>query len=261
MERMLLTAVEYFPKRSVENVPLSALGPSVGRRVEFQPWSEHQPEHQNAVQGILRARVRDSGHQLGRLRPRSPLCAYPSNGGGAVIEWERRVILKHYLDQGLSHTAIARKLGVNRRTIYRLVRSGQLERDLEAEQARYRPRPPVRKKLDAYTPIIAARLEAYPELSCIRLFQEVRAAGYTGGLTQLKLFVRQVRPKAPVEAIIRFETPPAKQGQVDFGRFVLPWGIRYGLLVVLGYSRLLWLRFFRRQDMRTLMLGLEEAFH
>jgi transposase len=32
------------------------------------------------------------------------------------------------------------------------------------------------------------------------------------------------------------------------------------LLVVLGYSRLLWLRFFPRQDMRTLMLGLEEAF-
>src|SRR5690606_4884834 len=170
-------------------------------------------------------------------------------------------ILKHYLDQGLSHTAIARRLGVNRRTIYRLVRSGQLERDLEAEQACYRPRPPVGKKLDAYKPIIAARLEAYPELSCVRLLEEIRAAGYTGGLTQLKLFVREVRPKAPVEAVVRFETPPARQGQVDFGRFVLPWGIRYGLLVVLGYSRLLWLRFFRRQDMRTLMVGLEESFH
>jgi transposase len=30
--------------------------------------------------------------------------------------------------------------------------------------------------------------------------------------------------------------------------------------VVLGYSRLLWLRFFPRQDMRTLFSGLEEAF-
>lgn len=178
-----------------------------------------------------------------------------------MIEWERRVILKHYLDQGLTHTDIARKLGVNRRTIYRLVRSGQLERDLEAEQARYRPRPPVVRKLDRYRDIIKSRLEAYPELSGVRIFQEVRAAGYTGGMTQLRLLVRELRPQPPIEPVIRFETPPAKQAQVDFARFVLPWGIRYALLVVLCYSRLLWLRFYRREDMRTLMLGLEEAFH
>ena len=36
--------------------------------------------------------------------------------------------------------------------------------------------------------------------------------------------------------------------------------MRYALLVVLGYSRLLWCRFYPRQDMRTLMDGLEEAF-
>lgn len=32
------------------------------------------------------------------------------------------------------------------------------------------------------------------------------------------------------------------------------------LLLVLGFSRLLWLRFFARQDMRTLFQGLAEAF-
>jgi hypothetical protein len=47
---------------------------------------------------------------------------------------------------------------------------------------------------------------------------------------------------------------------VDFGKFRLPWGVRHCLLVVLGYSRLLWISFVRRQDMRTLFLGLEEAF-
>ena len=36
--------------------------------------------------------------------------------------------------------------------------------------------------------------------------------------------------------------------------------MRYALLVVLGYSRLLWCRFYPRQDMATLMDGLEEAF-
>lgn len=37
-------------------------------------------------------------------------------------------------------------------------------------------------------------------------------------------------------------------------------GKRYALLVVLGYSRLLWCRFSPRQDMRTLLTGLEDAF-
>jgi len=40
----------------------------------------------------------------------------------------------------------------------------------------------------------------------------------------------------------------------------MPWGVRYGLVVTLGYSRLLWLQFYPRQDMRTLFTGLEAAF-
>jgi len=40
---------------------------------------------------------------------------------------------------------------------------------------------------------------------------------------------------------------------VDFGTFQLPWGRRHALLVVLGYSRLLWMRFFARQTMTTLI--------
>ncbi|WP_419942116.1 hypothetical protein [Candidatus Palauibacter sp.] len=47
---------------------------------------------------------------------------------------------------------------------------------------------------------------------------------------------------------------------MDFAHFRFPWGRRYALLVVLGYSRLPWLRFYPRQDMPTLMRGLEAAF-
>jgi transposase len=103
-------------------------------------------------------------------------------------------------------------------------------------------------------------LAAYPQLSAVRVLDEIRAAGYTGGYTQLKDFVRLVRPALPPAPVIRFETPPGRQAQVDFARFRFPWGVRYALLVVLGYSRLLWCRFYARQDMRTLIGGLEEAF-
>jgi len=172
---------------------------------------------------------------------------------------ERRVLLKDYLDQGLSKTAIAERLGISRGTVYHWITTGQLERDLDTE-VHYRPRPPVPTKLDPYKPLIETRLAEFPELTATRLFDEVRAAGYRGSLTQLKLFVRRVRPQPPPEPVRRFETAPGKQAQVDFARFRLPWGVRYALLVVLGYSRLLWLRFYPRQDMTTLFTGLEAAF-
>ena len=59
---------------------------------------------------------------------------------------------------------------------------------------------------------------------------------------------------------MRFETPAGYQGQVDFAHIRLPWGTRYALVVVLGYSRLLWIRLFPRQRMDELIEGLEQAF-
>lgn len=172
---------------------------------------------------------------------------------------ETRMLLRHYLEQGASKSALARQLGLSRDTIHRWIRDGDLDRDLEAA-VRYGPRPAVPTKLDAYKAIIEARLATYPQLSAVRLLDEIRAAGYTGGYTQLKAFVRGVRPVRPPEPVVRFETPAGRQAQVDFARFRFPWGVRYALLVVLGYSRLLWCRFYPRQDMRTLMDGLEDAF-
>ena len=40
----------------------------------------------------------------------------------------------------------------------------------------------------------------------------------------------------------------------------MPWGKRYALVVVLGYSRLLWFKFYPRQTLATVISGLEEAF-
>lgn len=177
-----------------------------------------------------------------------------------MIGREKRMLLRHYLEEGLSKSEISRRLDVSRDTIHRLIRTGQLDRDLEAEPVRYAPRPAVQTKLGPYRAMILARLEAYPRLSAVRLLEEVGAAGYTGGYTQVKEFVRTVRPRETPEPVVRFETPAGHQAQVDFGEFKFPWGKRYALVVVLGFSRLLWLRFFKRQDMRTLFQGLEEAF-
>src|SRR5215471_9613174 len=107
---------------------------------------------------------------------------------------ETRMLLKHYLEQGTSKSALARQLGVSRDTIHRWIRAGDLDRDLDDAPVRYGPRPAVATKLDAYTSIVEARLAAYPELSAVRIFDEIRGAGYAGGYTQLKALVRRVRP-------------------------------------------------------------------
>ncbi|MCY3830101.1 MAG: IS21 family transposase [Rhodospirillaceae bacterium] len=170
------------------------------------------------------------------------------------------MLLKHYLDQGVSKAELSRRFGVNRRTIHNWVTTGQLDRELSAGARAYTPRPPVAHKLDPYKPIIDARLEAFPKLSAKRLFDEVRAAGYTGCYVRVNDYVRETRPRETVEPVIRFDTPAGRQGQVDFGSFTLPRGRRHALLVVLGYSRLLWLHFYPRQTMTVLIEALESAF-
>lgn len=173
--------------------------------------------------------------------------------------WDKLVLLKHLLEQGLSKTAIADQAGVSRGLIYHLLRTGQLDRDLAAPRPA-RSRPPGRQRLDPYKAIIVARLDTYPALSAVRLFAECRAAGYPGSYTQLRAYVRRVRPAPAAEPDVRFETDPGHQAQVDFAEVRLPWGKRYALLVVLGYSRLLWVGFYPRQTMQALMHGLEAAF-
>ncbi len=177
-----------------------------------------------------------------------------------MIGRETRVLLRHYLEQGASKAEVARRLGVSRRTVHRWIASGQLDRELDDEAVRYEPRRQAPSKLDPYKEIIEARLTAYPELSAVRLYREVRSAGYEGGYDQVKRYVREVRPREPAEPVRRFETPPGHQGQVDFADFRLPWGKRHALVVVLGYSRLMWLGYYERQTMRVVMRGLESSF-
>ena len=52
-----------------------------------------------------------------------------------------RVLLRHYLEQGLSKTGIACTLGVSRRTVYHWIDTGQLDREMDGGPATYGPRP------------------------------------------------------------------------------------------------------------------------
>ncbi len=187
------------------------------------------------------------------------ILAFLYDMGGAMFGTEERVLLRRYVKDGMKKAEIARRIGIGRRTVYRWIAAGELDRDADRATA-YGPRPRRPSKLDPYKGIVRARLVEYPRMSAVRLFEEVRAAGYPGGYDQVKRYARRVRSNEPEEAVRRFETDPGVQGQVDFAEFRLPWGKRHALVVVLGYSRLIWLRFYERQTMPVVIRGLESSF-
>ena len=85
----------------------------------------------------------------------------------------------------------------------------------------------------------------------------------------LRTIEREVAPlrrelKAEARATIRFETPPGKQLQIDFGeRRVLIGGDAarvYLFVATLGYSRRLYVRAFRNERQESWFAGLEGAF-
>jgi transposase len=155
--------------------------------------------------------------------------------------------------QGLSVSAIARRVGIDRKTVRKYI-----ERGLEPPS--YGPRQPRARRLEPFEAYLQQRVVAYPGLTASRLLREIKEHGYGGGYTAVTDFLREVRP-APVPPFeVRFETPPGEQAQVDFAQFEVifadePEAVRKVWLfsLVLGYSRLIWARFVAHQDLQTVL--------
>jgi len=170
-----------------------------------------------------------------------------------MLSKEEMIMLQHYLKEGLPKTVIANKLGISRKTVQRHVNQ-------DIGTSGYQPRPAKPTLLDRYRDYVRDRLALYPELTAARLLTEIQTLGYAGKYTQLKAYVRLIRPRLPVEIEQRFEVTPGQQAQVDFATFKTDFGTVYALLVVLSWSRVLWSRFYFHQDQITVLGGLNRAF-
>ncbi len=155
--------------------------------------------------------------------------------------------------QGAGVSAIARRTGLDRKTVRKAIASG-------LEPPVYSPRPPRVTQLQPFEPYLRERLAAVPELSGSRLFRELGALGYRGGYTAVTDLLREIRPAAPPPFELRFETPAGQQAQVDFARFETEFADEPGVVrivwlfsLVLGHSRMMWGRFVLRQDLPTLL--------
>lgn len=64
------------------------------------------------------------------------------------------------------------------------------------------------------------QVAAHPDwIPATVLQREIAAQGYQGGTSQLRAFLRGIRPTLPVDPVVRFETAPGEQMQVDWVEF------------------------------------------
>jgi transposase len=120
-------------------------------------------------------------------------------------------------------------------------------------------------RLDPYLPFIRDTLTQYPRLRATRLFEMVRARGYTGSVVQLRRVVHLIRPAIPAPVYRRLTTLPTEEAQVDWGAFGairIGHGVRplSGFVMVLSYSRAVSALFTLDQTLESFLRGHVDAF-
>ncbi len=143
------------------------------------------------------------------------------------------MIKAHLLkEQGYKQHEIAEKLGVTDRTVRNYLKSAPRQRKNRDYSS----------KLDPYRGFIKALIEEKPFYNCELLLPRLRNMGFTGGISILRDYVGSLRARILTEAVIRFETEPGFQAQMDWKELGRSWiDGRYQKLYMftmsLGFSR------------------------
>jgi transposase len=150
-----------------------------------------------------------------------------------------------------STRTIARELAISRSTVRRVLAAFEAQRSGDPQPARAK-RP---SKLDAWQPMIRDLLARYPNMTAARIYEELRAQGFTGRSTIVRELVSELRPRL-IQPVVRFETGPGVQAQMDYSTYTLDFTVSGRRRVhlfgyVLGYSRRQYLRFVESQDFET----------
>jgi transposase len=131
--------------------------------------------------------------------------------------------------------AIARALQLDVKTVRRILRQKQPQAYVRERQES--------KVLKPFVDYILQRLAAVGYCAQA-IYEEIRVRGYTGSYDVVKRFISPLRKEVDIEATVRFETPPGRQGQADWGQC---WTTIAGrsakvhlFVLTLGYSRRLY---------------------
>jgi transposase len=170
-------------------------------------------------------------------------------------ELEAQILRYHHVEKWPVGT-IAKHLRVHHSTVSRVLLQAGLPRILQH---------PKRSQADPFLPFIRATLERFPTLTASRLYAMVRERGYPGRPDHFRYIVACHRPRPPAEAYLRLRTLPGEQAQVDWGHFghLTIGRARRPLMafvIVLSYSRQIFLRFFIDARLTSFLRGHLAAF-
>lgn len=166
-------------------------------------------------------------------------------------------ILRYYHVERWRIGTISRQLHVHHSTIKRVLSQSGIT------YSRMTKRPSM---IDPFLPFIMETLEKYPALTASRLYHMVCERGYKGAADHFRHLIMLYRPHKPAEAYLRLKTLPGEQGQVDWGHFgyVTIGKAKRPLMafvMVLSFSRKIFLQFYLNQRMSNFLRGHEAAFN
>ncbi len=153
-----------------------------------------------------------------------------------------------YEVEKLSLTQTSEVLGVSRKKVTRLIRQDDLKRN--TGDGIIKP----------YERLICEWYKERPFLQAIQVLQRLREYGYKGGYTAVKRYTRQFRGRTKKEAYHELEFLPGEEAQVDWMQWRLPFGIVYGFVYILSYSRYVYIKFYPRSSMEFFLDGHVGAF-
>ena len=172
----------------------------------------------------------------------------------AVITKEVFVEIQLLKKHGFSLRQIAREVGCAVNTVRRQLAAGDTPRYVRKVQRS--------TKLAPYEAYLRARQESAKPLwiPARVLLREIAERGYQGRQTQLCTFLRTLKPMRAADAVVRFETAPGEQLQVDWVEFRKGANPLYAFCATLGFSRASYVEFVSDMKVQTLVACHERAF-
>jgi transposase len=170
-------------------------------------------------------------------------------------EIEAKILRYHFVEQWRVGT-IATQLGIHHSVVDRVISQAGLPKVERSSRS---------SMIDPYLPFIIQTLGQFPTLTAARLYEMAKQRGYPGGPSLFRQRISQLRPAKQPEAYLRLKTLPGEQAQVDWGHFG---HLQIGqakrplmaFVMVLSWSRQIFLQFYLNQQMENFLRGHVAAF-
>jgi len=174
-----------------------------------------------------------------------------------MITLDEYLEIKQLARQGISKSEIARRLGIDRKTVRKYLSE-------TGGPPLVQKRPTRQSQVERFEEYLRKRLAQ----GCTNgkvLLREIQVQGYQGGYTILKDFLKPLRQDERWRTEIRWEAPPGQYAQADWGHFTVQLPDHslmklYAFVFTLVYSRVTYVEWTSGTDMATLERSHEYTF-